>query len=122
MICHAVLLQVAFAQANDSPPHADQASAEPANAGQLNDDEEKRELEQNKAVVRGYLNEVVEQGNLTAFDNYFAAEVLLNGTIDNKGLRQFLAESKALNKIAFPDLHLTIVEQIAGTSGAGVKR
>ena len=92
-ICFAALFQVALSQTNEAP--------------------EKTKLEQNKATVRGYLHEVVDKGNLAAFDNYFAADVRLNGFMDYKGIRQFLANSQALNRVAFPDLHLTIVEQTA---------
>ena len=34
-------------------------------------------LEQNKAIVRGYMNEIMNKGNLNAFDVYFSERVLL---------------------------------------------
>ena len=44
-------------------------------------------MEQNKAIVRGYLEEVLNKGNLAAFDDYFSEDVVFNGS---KGLRQQL--------------------------------
>jgi hypothetical protein len=38
----------------------------------------KMELEQNKAIVRRYLDEIVNRRNLTAFDRFFSEDVVFN--------------------------------------------
>ena len=37
-------------------------------------------LEQNKAIVRDYLNEIVNKGNMGAFDIFFSDDVVFNET------------------------------------------
>jgi steroid delta-isomerase-like uncharacterized protein len=67
-------------------------------------------VEQNKAIVRGYLEEIVNRGNLTAFESYFAEDVVFNN------VRNFKAHHPAFMlamRTAFPDHHLTIRDQIA---------
>lgn len=71
--------------------------------------QETARLEQNKAVVRGYLNEVINRGNLAALDTYFSEDVVFNGSREAK--RQ-LARSRGL-RMAFPDHRLTIEDQVA---------
>lgn len=66
-------------------------------------------LEENKAVVRGYLIDIVNGGDMAAFDRYFSADVVFN---DTKGLERQLAHIQAIRS-AFPDYHLTIEDQIA---------
>ena len=66
-------------------------------------------LEENKALVRGYLTEVANAGNLAAAPRYFAPDVSFNGSRD---LRPFIAFRQAMRH-AFPDHRLTIVDQIA---------
>jgi predicted ester cyclase len=66
-------------------------------------------LEENKALVRGYLTEVSNAGNLAAAPRYFAPDVSFNGS---KDLRPFVAFRQALRS-AFPDHRLSIVDQIA---------
>jgi len=67
-------------------------------------------LEQNKAIVHSYMTEVVNTGNLAAFDSYFAQDVLFNNT---KGFKQQLAGMTQLFRSAFPDYRLTVRDQIA---------
>jgi len=76
---------------------------------QGNADQEKMKLEHNKAIVRGYMNEVLSKGNLAAFDSYFATDVVFN---HSKGLKQQLAGIQSIRS-AFPDFHLVIEDQIA---------
>ena len=76
---------------------------------QSNADREKMKLEQNKAIVRGYMTEVLNKGNLAAFDNYMSADVVFN---NSKGLKQQLASNQTLRN-AFPDFQLIIEDQIA---------
>ena len=66
-------------------------------------------LEANKALVRGYLSEVANDGNLAAAPRYFAPDVSFNGS---KDLRPFVAFRQALRS-AFPDHRLSIVDQVA---------
>ncbi len=42
-------------------------------------------LEQNKAIVRGYLNEIVNNENMMAFDQYLSEDVVFN---EAKGFRE----------------------------------
>jgi predicted ester cyclase len=66
-------------------------------------------LEQNKALVRGYLTEVSNEGNFAAAPRYFAPDVCFNGSKDR---RRFLAFRQMLRG-AFPDHRLTIEDQVA---------
>lgn len=66
-------------------------------------------LEENKALVRGYLTEVANAGNLAAAPRYFAPDASFNGS---KDLRPFIAFRQQLRS-AFPDHRLSIVDQVA---------
>jgi len=46
-------------------------------------DQEKTNLEQNKAIVRGYMNEIINKGNLNSFDLYFSERVLFRSHLIN---------------------------------------
>ena len=65
--------------------------------------------ERNKAVVRGYLEEISNRGNFSAFDRFFAPEVVFNGSAD---VKQQLVRQQALKR-AFPDHRLVVEDQIA---------
>lgn len=65
--------------------------------------------ERNKAVVRAYLEEISNRGNFSAFDRFFAPDVVFNGSTD---VKQQLVRQQALKR-AFPDHRLVIEEQIA---------
>ena len=67
-------------------------------------------LETNKAIARGYLHELVNKGNLEAFDTYLSADVVFNNSRDAKS--QLTTRMSAIRS-AFPDHHLTIEDQIA---------
>ena len=67
-------------------------------------------LEQNKAIVRDYLNEVVNKGNMAAFDSFFSEDVVFNEARNFR--EQFPVRMRAIRS-AFPDHHLTIRDQIA---------
>lgn len=65
----------------------------------------------NKALVRGYLEEILSRGNLAAADRYFPREgFTLNGT--RLGPEQ-LAMMRQGILAAFPDFRLVIEDQIA---------
>jgi steroid delta-isomerase-like uncharacterized protein len=65
--------------------------------------------ERNKAVVRAYLGEIAQRGNMIARERYFTSTTTFNGDPDLA--RQFarIAERRR----AFPDLEMVIEQQIA---------
>ena len=67
-------------------------------------------LEQNMAIVRDYLNEIVNKGNMAAFDSFFSEDVVFNEARNFRD--QLLIRMQAI-RIAFPDHRLTIKDQIA---------
>ena len=79
-------------------------------ASQTRADEAMMKLEQNKAIVRDYLNEIVNKGNLGAFDTFFSDDVMFNETRNFR--EQYPARMQAIHG-AFPDHHLIVRDQIA---------
>jgi steroid delta-isomerase-like uncharacterized protein len=73
-------------------------------------DREMMKLERNKAIVRDYLNEIVNKRDLNLFDSYFSEDVLFN---EAKGFKQRLPAIWQPILSAFPDHHLTIQDQVA---------
>lgn len=68
------------------------------------------DIVKNKAVVRGYLQDLVNDRNWDTWNRYFASTVIFNGTEMNRdGLRQVLNDFLQL----LPDFRLNIEEQIA---------
>jgi steroid delta-isomerase-like uncharacterized protein len=67
-------------------------------------------LEHNKAIVRGYLNEIVNNGNMEALDRYLAEDVVFN---EARGFREQHSTRRQATLGAFPDFHLIIRDQIA---------
>lgn len=66
--------------------------------------------EQNKAIVRGYMAEVLNRKSLAAFEDYFADDVVLDG---KTGLRQQLEGTFNLFGHVLPDLQFIVEDQIA---------
>jgi len=66
--------------------------------------------EQNKAIVRNYLNEIVNKGNMAAFDSYISEDVVFNNA---KGFKQQYPARMQTIRRAFSDYELTIEDQIA---------
>lgn len=65
---------------------------------------------QNKQVVRGYIQEVINGDHWEAWDRYFHAEIGFNGRrVDRLEMQRQVASFKA----AYPDMKLSIEEQIA---------
>ena len=66
--------------------------------------------EENKAVVRRYIEEIWHQGNMASLDAIIADDYTLHapnlpgGMLDKQGYRQYVQELRA----AFPDLRYTI--------------
>jgi steroid delta-isomerase-like uncharacterized protein len=67
-------------------------------------------LEQNKAIVRDYLDEIVNKANMAAFDRYLSDDVVFNGS---RAFRQHYPARMQAIRSAFPDHHLTIEDQVA---------
>ena len=66
-------------------------------------------LEQNKAFVRSYLDEIVNKGNMTALD-MLSEDVIFNNA---RGFKQRFPAIRQAILSAFPDHHLTIQDQVA---------
>jgi steroid delta-isomerase-like uncharacterized protein len=68
--------------------------------------------EENKATIRSWVEEAWNKGNMAIADNMYTATYVLHdasGPIDGPtGLAQFIA----MFRMAFPDLHMTIEDQI----------
>ncbi len=64
----------------------------------------------NKAVVRGYLTEVLNGKQWDLWDRYFSGSVTFNGSALSR--ESIIAMSNALRS-AFPDFRISIEEQIA---------
>jgi steroid delta-isomerase-like uncharacterized protein len=86
------------------------AGSLPFFAPQTRADEAMMKLEQNKAIVRDYLNEIVNKGNMGAFDIFFSDDVVFNETRNFR--EQYPARMQAIRG-AFPDHHLIVRDQIA---------
>ena len=65
--------------------------------------------ERNKAVVRAYLDEIAQRGSMVAREQYFKSTTTFNGDPD---LARQLARIVEIRR-AFPDLEMTIEQQIA---------
>src|SRR5262245_33372671 len=71
-------------------------------------------IEANKAIVRRYVQEVVNEGNIELLDSLFASELVLKlphfpGPLrGRKILKQLIGQSR----IAFPDMHMDIEDMI----------
>jgi steroid delta-isomerase-like uncharacterized protein len=69
---------------------------------------------ENEAIVRRWLEEGWNQGNLAVVDELFAAGYVLHGTNGSRTLSpEQIKRIFVRNRIAFPDLHLTIEDMIA---------
>jgi len=67
-------------------------------------------LDHNKAIARDYLNEIVNKGNMAAFENYFSEDVVFNNA---KGFKELISARMQMIRRAFADYHLVIEDQIA---------
>ncbi|HEY2932167.1 MAG TPA: ester cyclase [Acidobacteriota bacterium] len=73
-------------------------------------EQDKTRLEENKAIVRGYINDVINKGSLEAFDKYFSEKVVFN---NSPGFRAGLSSLIQSLRSGFPDFQVTIEDQIA---------
>ena len=68
------------------------------------------QLEANKAVVRGYLEQVMNQGRWDLWDQYLTEFVIFNGSeLSRENFMQMATQVRA----AFPDFRMEIEDQIA---------
>lgn len=63
-----------------------------------------------KAVVAGYVEDILNQNRWETYDQYFPAQLIFNGTPIGK---RELQERVASFRSAYPDFRVTIEEQIA---------
>ena len=69
---------------------------------------------QGKAVVAGYLEDILNGDRWETYDQYFAPQVLFNGALIGKSdLQRRVASFRS----AYPDFHVTIEDQIAEGDG-----
>jgi steroid delta-isomerase-like uncharacterized protein len=73
-------------------------------------DQEKMNVEQNKAIVRSYLDEIVNKGNMAALDSYLSDDVVFNNA---RGFKRRFPAIRQATLNAFPDHSLTIQDQVA---------
>ena len=67
-------------------------------------------LEQNKAIVRSYMEEIVNKGNIAALNRYLSDDVVFNNAW---GFRQRFPAIRQSILSAFPDHTMTIQDQVA---------
>jgi steroid delta-isomerase-like uncharacterized protein len=64
---------------------------------------------ENKAIVRGYMEEIVNEGDFAAWDAYFSEKVVFNNTeITKQDLKGILDSFRS----GFPDFRITVEDQI----------
>src|SRR5437868_9331598 len=73
-------------------------------------DRQKMTLEQNKAIARSYMDEIMNKGNMAALDRYLSDDVVFNNA---RGFRQRFPAIRQSILSAFPDHALTIQDQVA---------
>jgi predicted ester cyclase len=68
-------------------------------------------LEEQKVIVRWFFEEAWNQQNLNVVGEIFAPTVLLNGQVVT---REALKQALAARRIAFPDIQVTVDDQVEG--------
>ena len=75
--------------------------------------------EEHKAIARRFFDEVWNQQKLEAIDDIFAATLVLNGqVVARDAIRQVVAARRA----AFPDIHVTVEDQLAEGDKVSTRR
>ena len=69
-------------------------------------------IEENKALARRYPEEVYNQGKLDVLDEIFDKNIVAHWGVEMEGL-QAIKEYISMNTNAFPDVKITIEDQIA---------
>jgi steroid delta-isomerase-like uncharacterized protein len=80
---------------------------------------ERMTLEEHKTIVRRFFEEAWNQQNLNVVDEIFAPTVIFNGqSITRDALKQALAGRRA----AFPDIQVTVDDQVAEGEKVSTRR
>src|SRR5262245_50265289 len=75
--------------------------------------------EEHKAIARRFFEEVWNQQKVEATDDIFAATMVLNGqSVARDAVRQLVAARRA----AFPDIHVTVEDQVAEGDRVSTRR
>lgn len=74
---------------------------------------EKNKVEKNKTAIRNFIEEVLNEGNIDATDNYFHDDVVELDPFPGQGPGiEGLKDVLVMLRTAFPDMHWTVEEQI----------
>ena len=76
-------------------------------------------LEEHKVIVRRFFEEAWNQQNLNVVDEIFAPTVLFNGQVVT---RETLKQTLAGRRIAFPDIQVTVEDQVAEGEKVSTRR
>lgn len=76
-------------------------------------------LEEQKVIVRRFFEEAWNQQNLNVVDEIFAPTVLFNGQVVT---REALKQALAARRIAFPDIQVTVDDQVAEGDKVSTRR
>ena len=76
-------------------------------------------LEEHKVIVRRFFEEAWNQQNLNVVDEIFASTVLFNGQMVT---REALKQALAARRVAFPDIHVTVDDQVAEGQKVSTRR
>ena len=76
-------------------------------------------LEEHKMIVRRFFEEAWNQQNLNVIDEIFASTVIFNGqSVTREALKQVLAG----RRVAFPDIKVTVDDQVAEGEKVSTRR
>jgi predicted ester cyclase len=76
-------------------------------------------VEEQKMIVRRFFEEAWNQKNLDVVDDIFAPTVIFNGqSVTREALKQALAG----RRVAFPDIHVTVDDQVAEGDKVSTRR
>ena len=76
-------------------------------------------LEDHKMIVRRFFEEAWNRQNLNVVDEIFALTVIFNGqSVTREALKQALAG----RRVAFPDIHVTVDDQVAEGERVSTRR
>lgn len=75
--------------------------------------------EEHKMIVRRFFEEAWNRQNLDVVDEIFAPTVIFNGqSVTREALKQALAS----RRVAFPDIHVTVDDQVAEGEKVSTRR
>ena len=76
-------------------------------------------LEEHKVIVRRFFEEAWNQQYLNVVDEIFAPTVLFSGQVVT---REALKQALAARRVAFPDIHVTVDDQVAEGQKVSTRR